>query len=287
MKKWWHIVLALVLSVVVSKLKEIQHENADRQLVVAPAKQLELPPVDDAQLTGEQDRLQIGTAFSTLDDSYIDQASLDKQLGELPTEKRYWSYQINDRNKRLFTYAATAVNKQHYIANSYLLGFVPFETEKIWVPLASLSQRKRYLFDHKLYGLHMQDVWQNSKQAYAYSHGDCEDHALLLADWLIGLGYDAKVALGELPSGGHAWVVLNHRGQDYVLEATNKQHINSIHDFMPAIRATDYRPRVLFNREFLWVNTGSTLTTQYRGKHWSLRSRFKRTNTITQNDLAF
>jgi len=241
--------------------------------------------VDEQGLLDEQDRLQGGIAYSTLDNTSLGATELRRSLQLHPPEQRYWSFSFQDSKSRVFTYAATGVNRKHYLANSFLLGFVPFETNKIWVPLATLSQRKRYLIDQRLYGTHMQDIWQNSKQAYAYSRGDCEDHAILLADWLISMGLDAKVALGEIPSGGHAWVVLNYHGTDYVLEATSKQKINSINDFILAARATDYRPKILFNRESLWVNTGTHYTTRYRGKHWQLRSRFARDHVLSEADL--
>ena len=241
--------------------------------------------VDEQDLLDEQDRLQGGIAYSTLDSTSLGATELRRSLQQRPPEQRYWSFSFRDSKSRIFTYAATGVNRNHYLANSFLLGFVPFETNKVWVPLATLSQRKHYLIDHRLYGTHMQDIWQNSKQAFAYSRGDCEDHAILLADWLISMGLDAKVALGEIPSGGHAWVVLNYQGTDYVLEATSKQKINSINDFILAARATDYRPKILFNRESLWVNTGTHYTTRYRGEHWQLRSRFQRERVLSESDL--
>ena len=277
----------VVTFILISFVKELERsakkQNYSKTVVVTAPN----TPVNEQKLLDEQDRLQNGVAHSVLDNSTLDAASLTSSLGHLPNNKKYWSFGFSDSKSRIFTYAASALNKKHYLANSFLLGFVPFETDKVWVPLATLSQRKRYLFDHKLYGPHMQDVWQNSKQAYAYSHGDCEDHSILLADWLIAMGLDAKVALGDVPSGGHAWVVLNYKGIDYVLEATNKRRINSIHDFELASRATDYWPEILFNRDSLWVNTGSKFTTRYRGNHWQLRSHFKRDRQLSEADLKF
>lgn len=195
---------------------------------------------------------------------------------------KHHSFYFSDRNHNIVSYAATGLNKRPYFANSYLVGFVPFKTDKAWVPLATLSMRKSYMLDHKLHGPAFADIWQNSEQAYYHSHGDCEDHALILADWLIGLGYDARVVIGEVPQGGHAWVVLFLEGQQLVLESTSKNRPRSVSDFYLAALATDYRPKIQFNREQLWVNTGTTYTTQYTGDHWELRSHFTRSNPPPQ-----
>ncbi len=283
---FWQVVITLVVALGISLLEEIRHRS-DLQSYGVDLPDLPKNNIDLNKLSNEQHRLQTGVAYSVLDQSFIDQVSLDSSMSQVAADKRYWSYGFRDASNRTIAYAAAAVNKNHYLANSFLLGFVPFQTQHLWVPLATLSQRKRYLFDHRLFGPQMEDVWQNSKQAYAYSHGDCEDHALLLADWLIGMGHDAKVAIGEIPSGGHAWVVLHHQGRDYVLEATSKRRINSISDFIPAARATDYRPAILFDRQYFWVNTGSKLTTRYTGPHWQLRSRFERDNLVQPADLKF
>ena len=69
----------------------------------------------------------------------------------------------------------------------------------------------------------MREIWQNSRQAYLHTRGDCEDHAIILADWLIALGHDARVVLGNHRGGGHAWVVLFQDGREMILEATSKK----------------------------------------------------------------
>ncbi len=199
---------------------------------------------------------------------------------------KYQSFYFSDQDNNVITYAATGINKRPYFANSYLVGYVPFVTKKAWVPLATLSMRKNYMLDHKLHGPGLEDIWQNSKQAYYHSHGDCEDHALILADWLIGLGYDARVVIGEVPQGGHAWVVLFLNGQEFVLESTSKTRPRSVNDFYLAALATDYRPKIQFNRDQLWVNTGTTYTSRYEGDHWVLRSRFNRVTPIAKSTRA-
>ena len=58
-------------------------------------------------------------------------------------------------------------------------------------PLYTLAQRKRYQLDAKQYA-GRSEVWQTSRQAFFYPRGDCEDHAIALADWLIEMGEDAR-----------------------------------------------------------------------------------------------
>ena len=82
--------------------------------------------------------------------------------------------------------------------------------------LYTVARRKRYQYDHITYP-GRSEVWQSSQQAFYSAVGDCEDHAILLADWLIGLGYDARVAVGDYDGAGHAWVVLFAEGQEFLL----------------------------------------------------------------------
>ena len=227
---------------------------------------------------GYQHDKQNGVVSSIDGKSSLDTVTLAQIVNSSGIENRYRSFFFNDLDENIITYAATGIDKNPYFANSFLVGFMPFETDKAWMPMATLSMRKYYLLDHQLYGPTMEDIWQNSEQAYYHSHGDCEDHAVLLADWLIGLGYDARVVIGEVPEGGHAWVVLFLDGVEYVLESTSKRRANSIKDFYLARRATDYRPKLQFNRDKLWVNTGSMYTTTYTGPKWVLRSSFQRLN---------
>ena len=170
------------------------------------------------------------------------------------------------------TTLAPGLDRRHHFANAYLVGYVPFPDVDTWVPLAALAQRKSYQFDHDQYP-GMPELWQTSREAFFHPRGDCEDHALALADWLIGLGHDARVVIGTMRGGGHAWVVLLDGPRTYLLEATDKQPGRAL---PLAAQHPDYRPEAMFNREHYWVNTGSAMTTDYRGRHWQLRSTFRR-----------
>ena len=171
------------------------------------------------------------------------------------------------------TISAQGLDHLHHFANSYLIGFEPFETKSVWVPLYTLTLRKRYEFDRIQYS-GLADVWQNSRQAFYYTRGDCEDHSIILADWLISMGLDARVVLGSLNGQGHAWVILIKDGKEYLLEATAKRKVRSLNSFPLARMIRGYNPQYQFNRDHFWLNAGNALTTRYSGNHWKLKSRY-------------
>ncbi|MDP2228817.1 MAG: transglutaminase domain-containing protein [Moraxellaceae bacterium] len=169
-----------------------------------------------------------------------------------------------------FAAMAPDISRHFHFVNGYLEGFSPFPVENVWTPLTILARRKSYELDERLYG-GRQEVWQSSQQAYHYTRGDCEDHALLLADWLISMGHDARVVLGTVHGNGHAWVILFRDGREFLLEATSKSPRKR---YPLASLLPEYRPAMMFNREHFWVNTQKRPTTDYSGPHWALRSRF-------------
>jgi len=173
------------------------------------------------------------------------------------------------------TATASGVDRQHHFVNAYLEGFQPFRTEQLWVPLYTIAHKLVYQRDHLQYS-GLQDVWQSSRQAFYNTRGDCEDHALILADWLISMGYDARVVLGTAMREGHAWVVVFHEGQEFLLEATSKRKKMDWSLYPLAGLQTDYQPKYMFNRRFFWTNQGSEFTTRYSGGQWLRQSRYKR-----------
>jgi len=227
-----------------------------------------------ARLTQSQAKLQNGYLISDYDNEKFHSKDLAHAISLIPNGQAGTNYLWQDRAGNAFAYAAMGIDRNHYFANSYLVGYEPYKTNKIWQPLVTLALRKTYQFDHDQHGPTWRDVWQNSRQAYFYSHGDCEDHAILLADWLISMNYDARVAIGRVPSGGHAWVILFHDGKEYLLESTSKRRPRSIGDFKLAKYAPDYQPEFLFNRQHFWVNTGTKLTTSYSDSKWKKTAMF-------------
>lgn len=118
------------------------------------------------------------------------------ELAKLHQDARY-GYTMSSNNKEVFAYAKPATSNEMYFVNGYLNGFVPYEVENMWIILQYLQTRLKYQLDE--IGYHdRKEVWQTAKESFVKLRGDCEDHAILLADWLIGLGYDARVVAGHV-----------------------------------------------------------------------------------------
>ncbi len=194
-----------------------------------------------------------------------------KMLYASRKEKSIVLYSLNGAKE--FSASATGTDLRHHIVNSYLVGFVPFTTKNTWIPWQTLAKKKSYQIDELTYK-GRPDVWQTSKQAYTITRGDCEDHAIALADWLIGLGNDARVVVGTHKNEGHAWVVLLKEGKEFILEATQKKSINTMIRFPLARHMPDYRPSYMFNRTHFWKNIGSRATTSYSSSQWIKKSRY-------------
>lgn len=170
---------------------------------------------------------------------------------------------------------APGVDFKFHVSNSFLEGYAPFITDNLWIPLHVIADKKIYALDELQFGGH-KEVWQTSSQAYMYTRGDCEDHAIALADWLIELGQDARVVVGEHSGEGHAWVVLFYDNKEYLLESTQKRNLKKV--FPLAALETNYRPKMMFNREDFWLNTGSEFTTNYSSSKWAKQSKYMRKN---------
>ena len=264
----WLIVFAVICLTTVSELK-----------FDAQTKEI-LQQADNAALTMDlnhpQNQEQDGHVESNISNWNFSTTQLQARVAQLPLSRKHQFYTWSTNGDPEVTGSASGVDELAYFANSFLVGFKPFTTKSVWEPLATLALRKNYILDHQLYGPELAEVWQNSRQAYKYTRGDCEDHAIILADWLIAQGHDARVVLGKYNNGGHAWVVLEYQGNDYVLESTSKRRPRNVNDFLLARLATAYQPIYQFDRENFWVNTGSSYTTKYRDAKWELRSKFVR-----------
>lgn len=160
----------------------------------------------------------------------------------------------------------------HFI-NSYLLGFKPYDMRSVWGPLSVLATQKIYELD-EIQHRGRKETWQNAEQFWSNQRGDCEDHAILLADWLRMLGHEARVAGGTYKGGGHAWVVLRHNGREYVLEATEKVSRRNASGFLRAERATDYVANVMFDGRDYWVSDVRGWQRSYFAGRWTRKARF-------------
>ena len=174
-------------------------------------------------------------------------------------------------NQRPLTPLASGVDDKMHFVNAYLVGYVPDPKAPPWAPLYVLASRKIYQTDLAQY--HREDVWQTSYQAMNSERGDCEDHALALADWLIGLGMDARVVIGKMKGEGHAWVVVREGQRTFLLEATNKRRQRSW-AYPLAILHPEYQPHDMFNRTQWWRQSGGP-TTDYSDARWTLGATYR------------
>lgn len=95
------------------------------------------------------------------------------------------------------------------------------------------------------------DYWQNSMETFNLRNGDCEDTSILLADWLISRGIEARVATGKTAEGeGHAWCVARVDGVQYILETTalpDPEQPPLVSEMQGA-----YKPHYLFDRQGIY-----------------------------------
>ena len=234
--------------------------------------------VEDSAAALEQQDLTLKTGRYSVDILPLSISRGDAEINKMLRARDSYNYPIYYWYKRgneemIYTMSASGVDGRQKLAHVYLEGYEPFQVDNVMIPLLVLSQRKSYQLDSINY-FGRQDVWQSSRQAYLYSRGDCEDHALILADWLIAMGEDARVVVGSWNGEGHAWVSLFKDGQEYLLEATKKSGLGRNKPYPLAKLHTNYVPEYMFNDRYFWVNTGTRYTPRYTEIAWEKRSRF-------------
>ena len=189
-------------------------------------------------------------------------------------------YMLQSFDKTIYASIKPSTSTKMYFVNGYLNGYIPYKIDSVFKPLEFVRTNVKYQRDKFGYN-NRPEVWQTSKQTLNTHRGDCEDHAIVLADWLIGLGYDARVVSGEVefPSqkrGGHAWVVLFKDNKEYILESTKKTKWN----ILPLASSLPYYfPKYMFNRKDFWINSGSVYTTKYASSKWKKSGKFKPYNS--------
>ncbi len=172
---------------------------------------------------------------------------------------------------------------RYHHANQFLTGFEPpsfvpradpddldgrhFEMTTIW---KAVVDHCRYETD--ILGLAGQgEQWQFASQTHAYANGDCEDTSILLVDWLIARGFDARVALGWAQTAGgettgHAWAVCRIGREEFILESTP-------HYYDPQGPPTNaeignlYLPYALLNRGTTYFRRTEGWTPTYYSSH--------------------
>jgi hypothetical protein len=112
------------------------------------------------------------------------------------------------------------------------------------------------------------DVWQTAEETLALRQGDCEDGAILLADWLLSSGFQVRIAIGEYDGqeGAHAWVVARIAGEDYLLEPTEYPFNLQRPPYLSEV-SSRYVPELLFDREAIF--TPRKPGAQLRQDYWS------------------
>lgn len=171
-------------------------------------------------------------------------------------------------------HAAYGSDGKAYFSNGFLIGFAPYKVNTVWEPMQVISQRLKYAYDKDMFG-GSSEIWQTSQEAYARLRGDCEDHAFVVADWLIQMGYDARVVIGRYKNSGHAWVVLFHNNQEFLIEATSKN--KQIKHYPLATLYGSYKPQAMFNHQFFWR--------KLEGSSRNYSDGWKKTSTFQENSL--
>lgn len=259
-------ILVILLVFIFAFFKSLQGSSGDRDIennIEVSVEQLKAANLSISSTGQSLQILPLGPSFSDSDIREL----LSGQFGV--SHPSSYSYGKNGPH----TMSAQGVDQYHYLVHAFLEGYQPFEVDNVMLPLYALAKRKSYLLDEKQYSGRA-DVWQSSRQAFFNPNGDCEDHAIILADWLIAMGEDARVVLGDMDGNGHAWVVLFKNGKEYLLEATRKSGLGRTKPYPLAGLYKGYHPRYMFNRELFWVNHGGKFTTDYSGKHWQEMSQY-------------
>ncbi|MGJ8694035.1 MAG: hypothetical protein ACSHW0_16325 [Thalassotalea sp.] len=252
--------------------EQVSHEQYSDNILLAKARSA----INNIPASYTSNKNQQGTVSFVSEDKKFSEADLhrylakQKRLGKPVPSNLVW----RDKQRHDATSSTIGVDWQHHFVNSYLVGIRPFNVDNNWLPLYLIAKLKTYQFDQEQYGT--VEMWQNSAQALLLPRGDCEDHALALADWLISEGVDAKVVIGTYKKGGHAWVVAQMNQQTYLLEATNKRVRKSWNHLPLAALSQHYSPTHMFNRTDFWFNTQPAITKDYVGGHWVKTSKFSK-----------
>jgi hypothetical protein len=105
-------------------------------------------------------------------------------------------------------------------------------------------------------GTSSREVWKTSRETWNEATGDCEDTSILLADVLIGAGFDARVAIGWNGNiGQHAWVVVRLGERQYILESTLQKQIERSDLAAVEEASAFYQPEQLFDRKNIYYST--------------------------------
>jgi hypothetical protein len=148
-----------------------------------------------------------------------------------PVRESGLTLNLCDKCREPTFFVATDNSGGYRYAHEFLTGYAPAakfpkdmsRKEIIYRVWRTVWEMTTYSWDHKE-AVVSRDSWQTARETMDRGTGDCEDSSILLADWLISLGFNARVALGYVWTGhgmgGHAWVVVREEDADYILEST-------------------------------------------------------------------
>lgn len=224
-------------------------------------------------LTGEAlPELTLASLNAGTSDAFVDQCPHCRKRMSLLCEKSGCGMAVDcpDCGRRCRVLAQDT-NGQYRDATTFLLrspcpevapGTDPLDAMlSLW---QSAVRRISYVEDHDPAGA-VVDHWQTPGQTLRRGAGDCEDSALLLTDWLLTRSISARMAMGKMDGGGHAWCIARVGGTDYLLEATNR---NPDMNNLPVVKRGDgYEPVTLIDREALYVRAHPT--EPFDGDYWS------------------
>ncbi len=179
---------------------------------------------------------------------------------------------------RIYTILAADSQKQMHYVNEYLTEYAPpahfpkalsrlQEMLLIWRAVGKIC---KYTLDpadpNNTTSNDPTDAWQFALETQVLGTGDCEDSAILLADWLHSRGFEARVAIGRFAErGGHAWVVTRLDGREYLLESTAPNPRIDSEPFAIDV-GSRYIPDAMFDYDSIYVRTDPHDI--WDGKYW-------------------
>jgi len=188
----------------------------------------------------------------------------DGSLKSLSFFDLYAKWDVQEfKKKKDPTLTSSSLNKKFYFKNAFLVKYVPFIPKNMFYTLTHLSKHLKHTDSSKL--------TKTSQQTYQYRSANYEEGAILTADWLIELGYDARVIVGKYKNKNHAWVLLLNQNNEYILDTSFRRKVKH---FPLAGTMPNYHPKYMYNNKYIWINTGSQLTVKYRDKKWEKSYQF-------------
>jgi predicted transglutaminase-like cysteine proteinase len=200
--------------------------------------------------------------------------SLKEVQGVYAESEKGLYYTFTERD-RILAEVGFGRDGSFYPVTSFLVPEKFPDISNVWMPQFFTSRSIKYRSDEE--NFRYSDVWQLPAELVRQGSGDCEDHAVLVVDWLIEKGFDARMVdgyMGSVATGnGHAWaVVFNPKIKDFVaIEATSKRFIKT---YPLAKNQQNLIPRYMWNRNSFWENTGFPKNFDYSSSLWVKRSVF-------------